>query len=282
MVVVAEFTRRGRNVSAPLSRDGKRIRLKSPTWWGRWRDEYGRLRAKGLSRDKAAAGVMLADLVRQVELRRAGVAPPPDPFSVHRERPLTGHLDDYERFLRAKGVTENHVTQTMTRARAADAAHRRAARRRPRQPPGPDRRGAVGPGDRGGRVGETVPRARRPEPRRPVPGRDGHRLPRPGAEDDHGGGDEPGVRPADGHGVAGLHQERPGRRAADHRRAGLGAGGARPGRPSSSPPSPRRRRPAASAPRCSTSRPATGRRRPPSPAAGTATSRRWRPTRRCR
>jgi site-specific recombinase XerC len=57
---------------------------------------------------------LAAKLEREAELKRAGVY---DPFEQHRKRPLAEHLEDYERFLTAKGNSEKHVYRVISRAR---------------------------------------------------------------------------------------------------------------------------------------------------------------------
>jgi integrase len=105
----------GKPVTALLSARGDRVRLKSAKWYGEYTDAEGITRRVPLSADKTAAGQMLAALVRRAELGRAGLA---DPFEEHRKRPLTAHLEDYRRFLEAKGNTAKHARQTCRRAAA--------------------------------------------------------------------------------------------------------------------------------------------------------------------
>ena len=92
----------------------RRVREKSRKWYGEYRDMHGVLQRVPLATDKSAAQAMLNDIVRRVEQRQAGLF---DPYEEHAKRPLSSHLDDYERFLRAKDNSAKHVGQTIGRIR---------------------------------------------------------------------------------------------------------------------------------------------------------------------
>src|SRR5262249_10592356 len=108
--------RRGKTIEAPLTEDGQRIRLMSKKWYGKYQDADGRPRCVPLATDRTAAEQMLAALVREAELGKAGVT---DPFAAHRKRPLAEHLADFATALRAKGDTAKHVRLTLARLQAA-------------------------------------------------------------------------------------------------------------------------------------------------------------------
>src|SRR5262245_17851258 len=106
----------GRRVTAPLTKKGDCIRLKSAKWYGEYRDADGILHREPLSTDRVAAQQMLAERVKKAELGRAGII---DPFEAHRKRPLAEHLDEWEAALLAGGATAKHVRQTVACARRA-------------------------------------------------------------------------------------------------------------------------------------------------------------------
>jgi integrase len=58
---------------------------------------------------------MLAKLAGDAQLAGVGII---DPFAEHRGRPLADHLDDFARYLAAKGDTAGHVRQTRSRTLA--------------------------------------------------------------------------------------------------------------------------------------------------------------------
>ena len=95
---------------------GEKLKIQSKKWWGRFRDETGKERRVPLATDKTAAQTLLATLVKKVERRAAGIA---DPLEDHGRRPLLQHLKDYEKYLRDKGNTEDHVLHTVHRVEAA-------------------------------------------------------------------------------------------------------------------------------------------------------------------
>jgi len=85
---------------------GKQVKQKSRKWWGRYRDALGRDTRVPLANDKTAAQAMLNELVRRVELEKAGRL---DPFEEHLKRPLDEHLRAFEKYLLDKGVTGKQV-----------------------------------------------------------------------------------------------------------------------------------------------------------------------------
>ena len=85
---------------------GTKVKQKSRKWWGRYRDALGRDRRVPLANDKTAAQAMLNELVRRVELERAGRL---DPFEDHLKTPLDVHIGAFERYLTNKGVTEKQI-----------------------------------------------------------------------------------------------------------------------------------------------------------------------------
>jgi integrase len=68
-----------------------------------------------LASDKSVAQRMLAERVNQGERKEAGLT---TPFDDHECRPLKEHLEDFGRYLAAKGDTEGHVQKTQGRCRA--------------------------------------------------------------------------------------------------------------------------------------------------------------------
>lgn len=85
---------------------GKKIKGKSAKWWGRYRDARGVEKRVPLAKDKSAAQSMLNELVRRVELEKAGRL---DPYEELAKRPLSEHVDEFEQHLIDKGVTEKQV-----------------------------------------------------------------------------------------------------------------------------------------------------------------------------
>ncbi len=93
---------------------GERIKTKSKKWWGRYRDENGVERRKPLATDKTAAQAMLNELVKKVELRKAGVV---DRFDEHWKRPISEHLVDFGCHLKARRVSTEQVSRDPVRRR---------------------------------------------------------------------------------------------------------------------------------------------------------------------
>ncbi len=94
---------------------GAKTQRRAKKWYGQYTDVDGRPRRIPLSENKTAAQQMLNALVRKAELGKVGIV---DPFGEHRKRPLTAHLDDFQRGLASKGNTADHAVKTATRVRA--------------------------------------------------------------------------------------------------------------------------------------------------------------------
>jgi hypothetical protein len=113
--------------------DGKRISKGSPgygdpkrkvvvrtkNWYGRFRDPAtGTWASRALSPDKIRSRQMLSEIEAQLlqdeTYRKAGVKPE---SAEQGKRPLAEHLEDYRRFLAAKGSSERQVSQVISRVR---------------------------------------------------------------------------------------------------------------------------------------------------------------------
>jgi integrase len=80
----------------------------SPSWWGRYTDGAGQVHQVKLSRSKEIARRMLAKLAGDGQLASVGIE---DRYAEHLARPLAEHLEDYGRYLAAKGDGGRHVRQ---------------------------------------------------------------------------------------------------------------------------------------------------------------------------
>jgi integrase len=102
--------------------DGKRVTKDTPgarkettrskKWYGRYTDGTGRPVRVPLSESKETARKMLAKLSGDSQLLGVGIG---DPFQDQRSRPVAEHLEDYRRYLAAKGNTPKHVAKTCKR-----------------------------------------------------------------------------------------------------------------------------------------------------------------------
>src|SRR5262249_5171725 len=90
----------------------RRVKEKSAKWYGR---VPGNTKPVPLSPNKVVAQQMLAALVNKDSLEKVHG---PDPFAPHRARPLSEHVEDYERVMLAKGDCAEHADKTIARVRA--------------------------------------------------------------------------------------------------------------------------------------------------------------------
>lgn len=79
-------------------------------WYGRYFDKYGIQRTTPLAKDKSAAQQMLADKIKEVERRKAGLI---DNFTDHASEPIKVHLEAYRAYLKSTGGTADHVKDTL-------------------------------------------------------------------------------------------------------------------------------------------------------------------------
>jgi integrase len=102
--------------------DGKRVTKDTPgavrsesrskKWYGRI---PGQARPVPLSESKETARRMLNKLRGDAELGAVGLT---DPYADHRDRPLKEHLEDFRRYLAAKGNVAEHVNKTVAQCHA--------------------------------------------------------------------------------------------------------------------------------------------------------------------
>lgn len=93
-------------------RDRQGRKRKTSKWYGWVRDADGFRKQVPLCRDKAAAQVMLGDLLRKVEHEQAGMV---DRHEEHLKTPLRQHLADYKLYLTNQGTTVEYVQLVATR-----------------------------------------------------------------------------------------------------------------------------------------------------------------------
>jgi integrase len=88
---------------------------RSKKWYGRFSDGAGKLQRVPLSESKEIARRMLAKLAGDAQRASVGIV---DPFAEHRRRPLTEHVEDFRRFLAAKGDVAEHVQKVASQCHA--------------------------------------------------------------------------------------------------------------------------------------------------------------------
>ncbi|MFC1633655.1 tyrosine-type recombinase/integrase [Planctomycetota bacterium] len=93
---------------------GKIIAKQSAKWHVKYVDADGIERRVPAYKDKTASQQLAARLEKEAELAREGVV---DRYKEHRKRPLAEHLEDFQQSLLAKGNTEKHAKQVVSRTR---------------------------------------------------------------------------------------------------------------------------------------------------------------------
>ncbi len=99
----ARFKHKRRTITVPLTKNGSRVRLCSPCWYGRVGGKVVKLFT-----DAVASQQKLAELIRDAERNQTGLA---DPGREQRKRPLDEHVGEWEAAMRNDGAGEKHVRQ---------------------------------------------------------------------------------------------------------------------------------------------------------------------------
>ena len=81
---------------------GKKIKVKTKKWYGRYRDEHGTEHRVPLSENKTTAQRMLAEILKQVSHVKSGLA---HPAEVEMKKPIQNHIDDFEKSLKSRNNT---------------------------------------------------------------------------------------------------------------------------------------------------------------------------------
>lgn len=101
----ARFTKDGKAITAPLTKDGHKCRIACECWYARYKDENGKWQeVKGYT-DRDATMDLAAELQRKAARRKQGLD---DPCEDQLTRPLSQHVDDFEKVLSSKWC-ERHV-----------------------------------------------------------------------------------------------------------------------------------------------------------------------------
>lgn len=110
----ARFKYKGDAINAPLTRDGKKCRVKTDCWYVRYKDLDGKWKREKGYTDKRATEEMARKIQERLDQRQEGV----NPFKEHHERLLAGHLADWKENLLARGVSSPEVMRITNRVRA--------------------------------------------------------------------------------------------------------------------------------------------------------------------
>src|SRR5262249_37770727 len=107
--------RDGESVLAKVTKDGQGCLVPRRTWVVEYRDADGIIQTVTGYSDRAATEQLAARLERQAARQQEGMV---DGFAEHLRRPLSEHLDDFEKALAAKNNTPEYVKLVVARIRA--------------------------------------------------------------------------------------------------------------------------------------------------------------------
>jgi site-specific recombinase XerC len=104
--------RKGRKVTAPLTSNGKKCRVESPTWWIEYTAFSGKPARKKGFKDKQATWKLALDLEAAAEDVRGGRAAPRNEGPTH----LGDYLEDFRFHLESRGRSPSHVSSVLHNA----------------------------------------------------------------------------------------------------------------------------------------------------------------------
>ncbi len=105
----------GKPVFYPVTKDGTKYLKPAKKWYTEFHDASGVRKRVVLSPNKDAAQLMLAAILKRVELEKGGHN---DPYQTHRKTPLTTHRDDWLAVLTARGRDEEYTALKAARVNA--------------------------------------------------------------------------------------------------------------------------------------------------------------------
>ncbi len=97
---------KGKSVTAPLSQDGKKVVIETAKWYIEYKDADGIMRRVPGCKDKQATAKMASDLDTAGQRGRTGLI---DKHAEQRKRPLSEHIEDWEKLLKARGNNERYA-----------------------------------------------------------------------------------------------------------------------------------------------------------------------------
>ena len=93
---------------------GKKIRVKTKKWYGRYRDENGAEHRIPLSENKTTAQRMLAEILKQVAHVKSGLA---HSAEVEMKKPIQNHVNDFEKSLKSRNNTSRYIHDTIMKVK---------------------------------------------------------------------------------------------------------------------------------------------------------------------
>jgi len=91
---------------------GEKVRKESKRYYVEYRDEHGKKRREVAATDKTVSNRLLVKREQEVERRKCGEV---NHYKEHQKTLLVDHITDFEKHLRSKGDSEDHVEQTIGR-----------------------------------------------------------------------------------------------------------------------------------------------------------------------
>ncbi len=116
---LARFAHKGKTITAPITIPAKGklagrecVQVERPEWYIRYKDHNGKWQEEKAYTDKDASQKKAVEIQQRVDRKLSGHA---DPFEDHHRRPLIEHVDDFDKFLCAKGTSTDYHGDTLAR-----------------------------------------------------------------------------------------------------------------------------------------------------------------------
>jgi site-specific recombinase XerD len=108
----ARFTRKGKTVEAPVTKDGHRVIRQTRKYYAELRDENGRVTYIPLSADRMVSHTMLRDIERKAERIKNGLELPD---SYRLDGPIDDLVRSFQKHLKAKGTSARQIREKSNR-----------------------------------------------------------------------------------------------------------------------------------------------------------------------
>jgi len=106
----AKIKHKGRTITCPVTKDGRKLRVETDEWWVRYKDASGKWREEKGYTDKTLTDELRVRIEARVAQERDAAT---DPIKAHKLRPIGEHLEAFQQHLAAKENTPKHVAETV-------------------------------------------------------------------------------------------------------------------------------------------------------------------------
>jgi len=108
----ARIQHKGRPITAPVTKDGRKVRIETDEWYVRYKDAAGAWKWEKGYTDKQLTDDLRVKIEARVAREKVALT---DPIKAHLLRPLPEHIEAFESHLAAKDNSEQHVREVVAK-----------------------------------------------------------------------------------------------------------------------------------------------------------------------